>query len=270
MTTIPNFFEKTIFLSVQGIFLRFSSWVWLRRPVPPLALERSRANNGSTHLRRSSSSSSRRSLSDFINHLPELSLALTLLKEHLVLDLEQRLDGFIGSGTNELSRLAHAVHDAPQILCLAVSIGTGRFGAEHGGTVADGGVDVAGNEDRHVAGGGDQGHQDVVLALRTGHEDGADLVARVVHRRNDLMRLQRDELHRSVVVQRQPIERLVAGQPNHRSRHGWVCNRRPVAEQIAVEEEVAPQIADRRRRGAFLHVLEVLVEEIVDVTRRRL
>lgn len=139
-------------------------------------------------------------------------MALTLLQEDLILNLKQGLDRFIGCRADELAGLTHAVHDAPEILCFAVGVSTGGLCTEHGSTVADGGVDVAGNENGHVTGGGDEGHENVVLALRAGHEDGTDLVPGLVHRRDDLQRLQRDEFHRPVVVQRQPIEGFVTGQ----------------------------------------------------------
>lgn len=209
-------------------------------------------------------------LCDIVHHLSELSLALTLLEEDLILDVEQGLDGLCGGGADELAGLAHAVHDAPEVLGLAVGVGAGGLCAEHGGAVADGGVDVAGDQDGHVAGGGDERHEDVVLALRARHEDGADLVAGFVHGRDDLQRLQRDELHRPVVVQGQPVEGLVARQAHDGAGHGRVRDRRAVAKQVAVEEKVAAQVADRGRRAPFLHVLEVLVEVVVDVARRGL
>lgn len=209
-------------------------------------------------------------LCDVIHHFSKLSLAVTLLEEDLVLDVEQGLDGLCGGGVDELARFAHAVHDAPEVLGLAVGIGAGGLCAEHGGAVADGGVDVAGDQDGHVAGGGDERHEDVVLALRSRHEDGADLVAGLVHGRDDLQRLQRDELHGAVVVQREAVEGLVARQAHDGAGHGRVRDRRPVAEQVAVEEKVAAQVADRWRRRPLLHVLQVLVEVVVDVARRRL
>ena len=71
-------------------------------------------------------------------------------------------------------------------------------------------MDVLRYEHGHVAGRGNEFHEDAVLALGAGHEDGFDLVAGFVHRFDDLVRLQGNEFHCRVVVQRQPILRFVA------------------------------------------------------------
>jgi len=131
--------------------------------------------------------------------------------------------------------------------------------------VAHGGVDVARDEHGHVAGGGDEADEDLVLALRAGHEDGGDAVARAVHGLDDLARLQRDELHRRVVEQREAVDGLVAGHADHGAGHARVRDRRAVAEQVAVEEEVAGQVGDAGGLLLGHHLLQVLVEVVVDV-----
>jgi len=60
---------------------------------------------------------------------------------------------------------------------------------------------VSRDKDRHVAGGSDQRHEDVVLALGSGHEDGGDDVAGSVHCFNDLTGLEGNEFHGGVVVE---------------------------------------------------------------------
>ena len=55
--------------------------------------------------------------------------------------------------------------------------------------MAHGCVHVLGDEDGHVASRGDEFHEDAVLALGAGHEDGFDLVAGFVHRLDDLVGL---------------------------------------------------------------------------------
>ncbi len=96
--------------------------------------------------------------------------------------------------------LAHPVHDVPQRLRLAVFVRRRGLGAQHRGAVHDGRVHVLWDQDRHVAGNGHELHEDVVLALRAGHEDAVDLVAGVVHGLDDLVGLQGDEFHGGVIV----------------------------------------------------------------------
>ena len=131
--------------------------------------------------------------------------------------------------------------------------------------MAHGRVHVARDQDGHVARGGDERHQDVVLALGAGHEDGGDAVAGGVHGGDDLLRLQRDELHRAEVVQPEAVEALVAAEADDGAGHGGVCDGRAVPEQVAVEEEVAAEVGDAGGAGAGLHVAQVLVQVVVDV-----
>lgn len=133
-----------------------------------------------------------------------------------------------------------------------------------------GGVDVPRDQHRHVARRGDQLHQDLVLALTSTHEDAADLVPGLVHGRDDLPRLQGDELHRAVIVQREPVQALVAAQAHDRPSHGGVGDRTPVPKQVAVEEEVLAEVAHAGRIPHLLEVEQVLVQKVVDVARRTL
>ena len=129
----------------------------------------------------------------------------------------------------------------------------------------DGRVDVLGDEHGHVAGGGHEGHEDGVLALGAGHEDGFDLVARFVHGLDDLVGLEGDEFHGGVVVEGEAIDGFVGGETDDGTGHAGVGDGGAVAEEVAVEEEVAAEVSDGRGVLVALHVFEVLVEVVVDV-----
>ena len=126
-------------------------------------------------------------------------------------------------------------------------------------------VHILGDEDRHVACRSHEAHEDVVLALRAGHENGMDLMAGFVHLVDDLVGLKRDELHCGVVKERKTIDGLVTAQANDRACHTWVGNGRAIAEEIAIEEEVTAKVRDSGRLLLLLHILKMLVEIIVDV-----
>ena len=143
-------------------------------------------------------------------------------------------------GQDSPPRLAHAVHDIPQWLRLAVLVSGGGFGAQHGRAVDDCRVDVLGDQHGHIAGRGHEGHQDGVLALGAGHEDGFDLVAGFVHGFDDLVGLQGDEFHGGVVVEGEAVHGLVGGEADDGAGHAGVGDGGAVAEEVAVEEEVAP------------------------------
>lgn len=200
-----------------------------------------------------------------IYHPPILLLLEALLQEDLVFDFQQSLFFLIRCGQDLTTRLTHAVHDRPEILGLTVRVGAGGLCAKHGGAVAYGGVHIARDQDGHVASGGDEADEDIVLALRAGHEDGVDVVAGLVESVDDLLRLQGDELERCVVVDGEAVEALVAGEANDGAGHARVGNGRAVTEQISVEEEVARQIRDARRLALLLHLAQVLVQVVIDV-----
>lgn len=171
--------------------------------------------------------------------------------------IRRRIDLFTG--------LAHLVHDIPQGLGAAFRVGGGGLGAQHGCAVAYGGVDVAGDEDGHLARGRDQLDEDVVLALGTGHEDGGDAVTGLVHGLDDLAGLEGDELQGGVVVKGEAVDGFVAGQADHGAGHAGVRDRGAVPEQVAVEEDVAAQVGDAGGLLLGHHLLQVLVQELVDV-----
>ena len=208
-----------------------------------------------------------RSPRNLIHHPPKHLLPLTLLQENLILHPQQLLHAFRRRRPHDLPRLAHPVHDAPQILGLAIvsRIRARGFGAQHRGAVADRRMHVARDQDGHVARGRDERHQDVVLALGAGHEDGADFVAGLVHGGDDLVRLEGNELHRAQVVEAEAVEALVAAEADYRAGHGRVRDGGAVPEQVAVEEEVAAQVGDGGCVVAGLHVAQVLVQVVVDV-----
>ena len=64
-------------------------------------------------------------------------------------------------------------------------------------------------------------------------------MAGFVHRFDDLVGLQGDEFHSSVVVQCEAIHAFVAAETNDGSGHARVGDGGAVAEEVAVEEEVA-------------------------------
>ena len=64
-------------------------------------------------------------------------------------------------------------------------------------------------------------------------------MAGFVHRFDDLVGLQGDEFHSSVVVQREAVHAFIAAKTDDRSGHAGVGDRRAVTEEIAIEEEVA-------------------------------
>ena len=145
----------------------------------------------------------------------------------------------IRRGLHRFARLAHPVHDIPQGFGVAVLIRRGGFRAQHSGTVNHGGVHVLRDQDGHVARRSHEFHQDAVLALGAGHEDGFDLVAGLIHGLDDLVGLQGDEFHGGVVVERQSVDGLVGGKADGGTGHARVGDRGAVAEEVAVEEEVA-------------------------------
>ena len=171
----------------------------------------------------------------------------------------------IRRGLHRFAWFAHPIHDIPQRLGVAILIRRGGFRAQHGGTVHHRGVHVLRDQDGHVAGRSHEFHQDAVLTLGAGHEDGFDLVAGLVHGLDDLVGLQGDEFHGGVVVERQPVDGLVRGEADGGTRHARVGDRGAVAEEVAVEEEVAAQVGDAGGFGFGLHVLEVLIQVVVDV-----
>lgn len=189
-----------------------------------------------------------------IDHPPKLPLAFTLLQKHLVLDIQQLLDTFIRTGSDNLARLAHPVHDAPQILGATVWICTRRLRPQHGRAVTHRSMHVPRDQNGHVTSRRDQLHQDLILALAATHEDAGYFVAGVVHRRNNLPRLQRDELHCPVIIQRQPIQTFVAAQSDHAAAHCGIRDRAPVTEEIAVEEKVAAKVTYARCRPLLLQI----------------
>lgn len=164
---------------------------------------------------------------------------MALLQEDLVLHLQQLLLMAIRRGLDRFARFAHPIHDVPQGLGVAILIRRGGFRAQHGGAVHHRGVNVLRDQDGHVAGRGHEFHQDAVLALGAGHEDGFDLVAGGVHGLDDLVGLQGDEFHGGVVVERQPIDGFVGGEADGGAGHARVGDGGAVAEEVAVEEEVA-------------------------------
>ena len=86
-----------------------------------------------------------------------------------------------------------------------------------------------------------------------------------IHRLDDLMRLQRNELHRGIVVKRKAIQGFVAREANDGACHAGISDRRAVAEEVTVEEKVPSEIGDGGCGGFGLHVFEMLVQVIVDV-----
>lgn len=193
-------------------------------------------------------------------------LRLAHLQVHLILGIEQSLLALVGAGLNQAAALAHAVHDAPECLWLAaLFVVAGRLGAEHGGTVDDGSVDVARYKHGHVARGGHEVHEDGVLALRAGHEDGGNLVARLVHLLNDLAGLHGNKLHGGIVPERHVVEALVAVESNHDTLHVGIGNGGSVTPQVTVEEVVAAEVCHGRGVLLLGHLLEVRVEVIVNV-----
>ena len=175
----------------------------------------------------------------FVNQGPILALFLQLLKEDRILDIQQGLFVITVHGRHLPPRLTHAVHDLPQVFCLAVVVDASSFGAQHGRAVTYGGVDVPRDQDGHVACCGDEFDQDVVLALRARHEDGVEGVAGFIHVFDDLLRLQGYELQCAVVPDSEAVDGLVGADSYHGSLHAGVGYRRPVAPEVAVEEEVA-------------------------------
>ena len=171
------------------------------------------------------------------------------------------------AGIDRFSGFTHSVHDTPQILGFAtVLLGGSGLGAQHGGAVDDGRVDVARDQDGHVAGGGDEVHQDLVLALGAGHEDAGDLVAGFVHRGDDLVGLEGDEFHGCVVVEGEAVDGFVGRKADYGARHVGVGDWRAVAPEVAVEEEVAAEVGDGGGGVLFFELEEVFVEIVVDIS----
>ena len=176
---------------------------------------------------------------NIIDILPIRLLAMALFQEYLILHLQQLLLMAIRRRLHRFPRFAHPIHDIPQGLGVAMLVRRGGLGAQHGGAVHHRGVDVLRDQDGHVAGRGHEFHQDAILALGAGHEDGFDLVAGLVHGLDDLVGLQRDEFHGGVVVERQPIDGFVGGEADGGAGHARVGDGGAVTEEVAVEEEVA-------------------------------
>lgn len=137
-----------------------------------------------------------------VDLLPVVLLALALFEEDLVLDTEELLLMYVCGWEDGPARLAHAVHDVPQRFGVAVFVRGSGFGAEHGCAMDNGSVHVLRDQHGHVAGRSHERHENAVLTLGAGHEDRFDLVTGLVHRLDDLVRLQGDELHSGVVVER--------------------------------------------------------------------
>jgi hypothetical protein len=208
------------------------------------------------------------------NNLIQLLLVLLLLRnllqENPILGLEQLLLPLVAARVNSLARLAQPIHNIPQRLADALLVRASGFGAQHSRAVHDSGVHVPRDHDRHLAGRGDEVHEHVVLALRAGHEDRGEDVAGAVHGFDDLVGLQRDELERAVVGDRQRVHGLVVRQADHGAFHVGVCDRGAVAEQVAVEEVVPAQVRDGRGVDLVLHLAQMLVQVIVNVHVERL
>lgn len=90
-------------------------------------------------------------------------------------------------------------------------------------------------------------------------------MAGLVHGLDDLVGLQGDEFHGGVVVERQSVDAFVGGEADGGAGHARVSDGGAVAEQVAVEEKVAAQVGDAGGFGFGLHVLEMLVQVVVDV-----
>ena len=90
-------------------------------------------------------------------------------------------------------------------------------------------------------------------------------MAGFVHCFDDLVGLEGDEFHGCVVVERKAVHALVAAETNDRSGHTWIGDGGAVAEEIAVEEEVAAKVRDCGGFLLRLHVFEVLVQVVIDV-----
>ena len=90
-------------------------------------------------------------------------------------------------------------------------------------------------------------------------------MAGFVHRLDDLVCLQRDELHSGVVVDGETIEGFVAGEADDRASHARIGDWGAVAKEVAIEEKVSAKIGDGRCGGLGLHIFEVLVQVVVNV-----
>lgn len=134
----------------------------------------------------------------------------------------------------------------------------------------DGGMNILRDQNWHVAGRGHESHQNVILALGTGHEDGCDLVAGFVHCFDDLVGLEGDELHRGIVVQSKAIDALIAAEPDDRPGHAGIRDWRPISKKVSIEEEMTSKVGDGWRLGLGLHILEMLVEIVINISIVRL
>ena len=200
-----------------------------------------------------------------VDFFPVSLLALALFQKDFVLRLEKLLLALILVRPNRLSGLTHPVHDIPQRLGFTMLVCACGLGTQHGCAVYHCGMDIPGDQHGHVTSRRHEMHENVVLALGSGHEDGADDVAGLVHDFDDLVRLQGNELHGRIVVQCQAVDAAVTAETNNGSFHVGVGDWATIAEEIAVEEKVSSQPTNRWSVRFLCHFSQMLVEVVVDV-----
>ncbi|KAL3456103.1 hypothetical protein BJX64DRAFT_294407 [Aspergillus heterothallicus] len=105
------------------------------------------------------------------------------------------------------SRPTRPLNHIPQVYRLPSLVHIRRLDAQQRRAMAHRRLELAAarNRNEHVARRGDQPDQALILALQFGHENGCDGVAGAVHRVDDVLRLQCDELERAVVLDREVV-----------------------------------------------------------------